>query len=463
MNNNLILNTDSYKVSHYLQYPPGTQYVTSYIEARGSDDPDLQEAVYFGLQAFIKEYLLHPFSLDEVYEAKDVLESHGEPFNLEDWLYIYHKYDGLLPLSIESIPEGSVVPLSVPMVQVRNTDPEVPWLTSYIETSLLRSIWYPTTVATISHAIKRELFKFAIESGSDLNGIDFKLHDFGARGVSSYESAMLGGMGHLLNFKGTDNVAALVGARRYYNEPMAGYSIPAAEHSTITSWGEDKEVEAYRNMLQQFGGENKLVSVVSDSYDIYNAVDNIWGDKLKDEVLNMGGTVVVRPDSGDPLTVPLDIIELLMDKYGYETNDKGYRTLPPQIRVIQGDGINKESIKQILVNMRKRKLTLDNIAFGMGGALLQQLNRDTLKFAMKANSINIDGKEYDVYKRPVTDSGKSSKAGIQNVIRDSHDKWQVGRRGSIIGSNQLTEVYRDGKLMLEESFEKIRKRVIKGY
>lgn len=410
MKNNLILMGDSYKYSHFLQYPEGTETVYSYIEARGSKE-GVEATLFFGLQAFIQEYLTTPITMEDVLEAKELIEAHGEPFNFEGWKHIVEIHKGMLPIQIEAVPEGSVVELSNVLVQVHNTDSAVPWLTSFIETALLRAVWYPTTVATNSYLIKQDLLAYAEKSGS-VEGVDFKLHDFGARGVSSHESAMLGGMGHLVNFMGTDNIEAIVGARRYYDEPMAGFSIPAAEHSTITVWGEDNEAEAYRNMLTQFAKPNALVAVVSDSYDINNAVNNIWGKELYDEVISSGATVIIRPDSGDPTMVPIEVIDSLMNSYGYEVNEDGYKTLPSCIRVIQGDGIDRNSIKAILANMEMMKFSLDNLAFGMGGALLQHMNRDTFQFAMKACYAVVDHHGRDVFKRPVGDMGKASKAGI---------------------------------------------------
>lgn len=457
---NFILMADSYKYSHAPQIPAGTEYITSYVEARGAEDPDYTATVQFGIQMFIKKYLLEPITQADVDEAEELITAHGEPFNKEGWQTIVDEFDGKLPLSIEAAPEGMVIPLKNVLIQVTNTDPRFPWLTSFIETMLVRDGgWYPITVATNSWTIK-QFMKETYERTGSVQGVDFKLHDFGCRGVSSHESAEMGGLAHLVNFMGTDTVPALIAGRRYYNEPVAGFSIPAAEHSTITSWGEDKEVDAYRNMLKQFAGPGKMVAVVSDSYDIYNAAEKIWGEVLKEEVIASGGTVVVRPDSGDPTRVPIDVIEILMEKYGYTTNEKGFRTLPDCIRVIQGDGINKDSIKQILANLEAAKMTLDNLAFGMGGALLQGINRDTLMFAMKANSTVINGVRQDTYKRPATDNGKSSKAGEQALVFDAYDKTFETVRKDELGDreNVLREVFRNGELLIEEDFATIRER-----
>ena len=322
---NLILNTDSYKVSHFAQYPAGTEFVSSYIESRGGVYP---QTLFFGLQAFLKEYLSNPITAADIDEAEAVSVAHGVPFNRPGWEYILESHNGFLPVEIEAVAEGSVVPTGNVLVQVMNTDPACAWLTSYIETALLRAIWYPVTVATVSWNCRNIIARYMEETADNLDGLSFKLHDFGSRGASSEETAALGGLAHLVNFMGTDTLSAILAARRYYGADMAGFSIPAAEHSTITSWGRDGECAAYANMLKQFGGEGKLVAVVSDSYDLWNAIDNLWGGELKAQVEQMGGTLVVRPDSGNPLEVVPAAIERLMAKFGYRTNSKGYRVLP---------------------------------------------------------------------------------------------------------------------------------------
>lgn len=467
---NPILRTDSYKHSHFLQYPPGTERVTSYIEARGFAAPFTvePEVVFFGLQAFIKEYLTDPITKADVNEAEEIVKAHGEPFNREGWDIIVNEYDGFLPLFITALKEGTVVQPGIPLVQVCNTAYRLPWLTSWAETELLRAIWYPTTVATLSREAKKVIKRYLEETG-DVAGLPFKLHDFGARGVSSSESAVLGGMAHLVNFMGTDTMEGLVGARRYYGAEMAGFSIPASEHSTITSWGGPSfEKDAFENMLIQFGGEGKILACVSDSYDLMNAVDNLWGIELNSKIQQMKGTLVVRPDSGDPVDITLQVIEGLGEKFGYDINDKGYKVLNPCVRIIQGDGVNITSIEAILENFKQHGWSADNIAFGMGGGLLQSLNRDSLKFAMKANEILIlkpDGTEVvrDVFKDPITDPGKHSKKGAQIVVKK--EGRLVAKRfldADMIERtlfNQLQPVYiGDGKLSVETTFEDVRLR-----
>jgi len=260
--NNIILDVDSYKVGMYKQYPKGTQYVSSYIEARGSKDIDYDETVFFGMQYFLKEYLSNPITMDNILEAQEIYELHGEPFNLEGWLSILDNYDGYLPLKIESVLEGQVLKTGNVLVQVTNTDSEFFWLTTWIETALLRTIWYATSVASNSRTIKKLLTNYAIRSGSSLDGIEFKLHDFGSRGVSSKESAGIGGLAHLIPFRGTDNIEALIYGRNYYNIKMAGFSIPASEHSTMTTW--KNEYDAMVNMLDAYP-EYPIVACVADN------------------------------------------------------------------------------------------------------------------------------------------------------------------------------------------------------
>ena len=455
---NLILNTDSYKTSHFVQYPKGTEYVSSYIESRGGIYP---KTLFFGLQIFMKQYLTKPITLTDINEAEEILAMHGMPFNYDGWLYILNEHNGYLPLDIEAVQEGSLVPTGNVMVQVVNTDPKCAWLTSYIETALLRAVWYPTTVATVSKNCHSIISHYLSETADNLDSLPFKLHDFGARGASSQESVEIGNLAHLVNFMGTDSLAAIVTARRYYKKDMAGFSIPAAEHSTITSWGREGESAAYANMLKRFGGKGKMVAVVSDSYDIWNAIDNIWGNELKSQVENMGGTLVIRPDSGVPVEIVPEAIERLMDKFGFITNAKGYKVLPDYVRLIQGDGVSATSIEAILYEMKKRGLSAENVAFGMGGELLQKVNRDTQRFAMKTSAICINGEWKEVYKDPITDRVKRSKKGRLALIKQDGQFKTVTIDNIGDAENLLVTVFRDGQVIADYALDDIRQRADK--
>jgi len=462
---NIILNTDSYKASHYLQYPPGTEYVSSYVESRGGK---WDETVFFGIQAFIKEYMLTPITMKDIDEAEWFFKNHGEPFNRAGWERIVKVHGGLLPVRIQAVPEGTVVPVNNVLVQIINTDPQLPWVTSYVETMVLRAVWYGTTVATQSWQIKRDILAALRKTAIDEAQISFKLHDFGARGVSSEESAGLGGAAHLINFMGTDTMTGILVAMKYYNtKDMVGFSIPAAEHSTTTSWGGPKgERAAFENMLKQFGKNGALLAVVSDSYNIYHAVEELWGNKLKKQVLDTGACVVIRPDSGTPWKIVPEVISLLMEKFGYTTNEKGYKVLPPCVRVIQGDGINQDSIRKILKAMDEERQSADNIAFGMGGALLQSVNRDTQRFAMKASAICVNGEWRDVYKDPITDPGKTSKKGrlalIQQAGLGDVSYQTVREQYALEHDSIMKDVYVDGKLLVDDTFAAIRERAQKA-
>jgi nicotinamide phosphoribosyltransferase len=456
---NLILNADSYKSSHFLQYPPDAEVTSFYVEARtGKPGAPYPDTLFFGLQAFLKEYLSRPITAADLDEAREVLTAHGLPFNEAGWQRIVEHHGGMLPLDIQALPEGSVVPRGTALAQICNTDPALPWLPSYIETALLRAIWYPTTVATYSWSCKQVIAEALAKSSDQPEAqLPFKLHDFGARGVSSQESAGIGGLAHLVNFSGTDTLAALITARRWYGAEMAGFSIPAAEHSTITTWGREHEREAYGNMLDRFGA-GPLLSIVSDSYDLANAVTKIFGQELREKILTMNATLVVRPDSGDPRSVVPDTIQRLIAAFGASRNSKGYLVLNPKIRVIQGDGVTLSTIREILDLLLAAGISAENVTFGMGGALLQVLNRDTLRFAMKANAIRMAGAGWtDVYKEPATDPSKRSQAGRLAVVRVGNG-WKTVRADELAGrENQLKSVWRDGKLLVDWSFDDVRR------
>jgi nicotinic acid phosphoribosyltransferase len=772
---NRIIDTDSYKSSHFLQYPPNTTLVHSYLESRGSER-NYTETVFFGLQYLLKRYFAERFTMKDVLEANEVITAHGEPFNLAGWTRLIEKHHGTLPLRVRAVAEGSIVPTRNVLMTVENTDDEFFWLTGWFESQLMR-LWYPITVSTQSYYIKRDVYQFLSETADDADAeIGFKVHDFGSRGVSSQETAAIGGAAHLVNFMGTDTMSALLIHRNFYHSEMAGFSIPAcyddkteiltnkgfklfadltdndlvaqykddetisfispekihsydwnenlirfesnssdlcvtpnhkivrfshaknkleiveakdggyshrnslivsgfsekeneslsmldrlriafqadgsfpsrkdsynglrfglkpirftlkkerkkerlewilnslgfeytrnesesrkgyshfwvksteefskqfdwvqlnevsslwayefleecsywdgrsptentlrydttvkfnadiiqalavlcgirssiyeyvdqrenrkpnysvnllkettklggqytkkseisyqgkvycvtvpsgmilvrrngfvcvsgnSEHSTITSWGRENEIEAYRNMLKQFAKPNALVAVVSDSWNIYEAVEKIWGEQLKQEVIDSGATIVIRPDSGEPVEVVGKVAEILAAKFGTTTNSKGYKVLK-NVRIIQGDGVNPVSIHNICQSLKDKGFSISNIAFGIGGALLQKIDRDTMKFAYKCSAIVRDGKLVDVYKEPITDTGKSSKKGRLDLIKDENGDYQtvvLPEITTIAAENsQLKTVFENGQVLVDDSLEAIRQR-----
>ena len=458
---NPLIDTDSYKISHHRQYPPGTQGMFDYFESRGGK---FDSTVFFGLDAILKRHFSKPITLQDVAEADEFFSEHVGPgiFPTDSFLHVARELSGKLPMVIRAVPEGTVVPTGNVLFTVHSDDRKAYHAVSYFEAALQR-VWYPTTVATLSRECKK-LILAALRKTSDNPDaeISFKLHDFGSRGVSSQESAGLGGAAHLVNFLGSDTVMGIAYAREYYGEKMAGYSIAAAEHSTITSWGKPHEAEAYRNILTQFAKPGGIVAVVSDSYDLFNAIDNIWGGELRQKVIDSGATVVIRPDSGHPPTIVLECLKRLDAKFGHTINTKGYRVLN-NVRVIQGDGINYESIQEIIDTFVEAGYSATNVAFGMGGALLQQVNRDTQKFAIKCSSVVVDGKACPVFKDPVTDPGKRSKAGRVDLFRNETTGILEARQG-FSWDSELRTVYAYGTIMENDfnKFSNIRKRAAEG-
>ncbi len=457
---NRIIDTDSYKASHWLQYPPNTTLVHSYLESRGSDR-DWNETIFFGLQYILKAFFVELFTQELVEEANEVIPAHGVPFNYAGWTSLIKKHNGKLPLRVRAVPEGTIVPLRNALMTVENTDPEFFWLTGWFETQLMR-IWYPITVATQSYYIKKDVYRYLNETSDDPQAeIGFKVHDFGSRGVSSKETAAIGGAAHLVNFLGTDTMASLLLHRDYYGTNTAGFSIPAAEHSTMTAWGRENEALAYRNMLTNFAKPGSIVAVVSDSWNIYEAVEKIWGEHLRQEVVDSGATIVIRPDSGDPIDVVSKITHLLAEKFGTKTNSKGFKVLN-NVRVIQGDGINGDSVNSILARLKSEGFSASNIAFGIGGSLLQKVNRDTLKFAYKCSAIVVDGNLREVYKEPITDIGKTSKKGRLDLSRTKDGAFETVVLKSVdeIESEEsaLKTVFENGELLVDQTLDEIRER-----
>ncbi|MGL5042834.1 MAG: nicotinate phosphoribosyltransferase [Culicoidibacterales bacterium] len=426
---NIILQTDSYKLSHFQQFPDNMVYMFDYIESRGGKYGYTR---FFGLQYYLKKYLCQTITIEMLEEAKLLAQWHGVPFNYEGWLYIINELEGKIPIRIRAVDEGSVIPNHEVLVTIESTNEHVPWVVGWVET-LLMKIWYPITVATFSYKIKLMIEAF-LDTTSDnkVAELPFKLHDFGYRGVSSEESAGIGGMAHLLNFKGTDTIAGLLYAKNYYNAVEPGFSVPASEHSTMTSWGESGEESAFRNMIKKHQ-QYPIISIVADSYNYWEAVADLLGKKLKAEILAHDGFIVIRPDSGDAVTNVLFALEQSEKYFGCQLNSKGYKVLN-KIRILQGDGISEDKIYDILRSItnftkdnKSKGYSAENLVFGCGGALLQgnsksSINRDTHKFAMKCSAIGFKKKGEsqitlrEVFKDPITDRGKLSKKGRLDLI-----------------------------------------------
>lgn len=464
---NIILKTDSYKPTQWKQYPKGTTHVYSYFESRQS----YESITFFGLQSILKKYFVGKVLKQEHIDQADAFFTkhfgRSDAFNKAGWQSMLDKYNGYLPLRIRAVPEGTTVSGSNALFVVENTDPEFFWLTNYVET-ILTHVWYPTTVATNSKKIWSILNFYNNITGAEEGTTEFQMHDFGYRGVSSEQTAALGGLANLLFFFGTDNLSAIEEAEASYNTEgeMIGFSIPASEHSTMTSWTQDGEVEAMRNMLTTY--PEGMIACVSDSYDIMRAVTDYWGGELKDLILNREGCLVVRPDSGDPVVTTQKVIEALWQSFGGTVNEKGYKVLHPNIRVIQGDGIDKDMLVTILKNLYKLGFSSENIAFGSGGGLLQKFNRDTFKFAFKCSSITIKGEgERDVRKFPkewdrdgnYKESFKISKSGRIELFRKRKGLYYTSTEKVATKDEPMFHtVFENGHLLVDDTFNRIRNR-----
>jgi nicotinamide phosphoribosyltransferase len=457
-NKNVILATDSYKFSQYAQYPEGSEEIFEYLESRGGRFP---ETLFIGLQPLLSLFA-ERITQAHVEAADRFVSQHIGPnvFYRKGWEYIVNKLDGKLPIRIRAVPEGTVVPVHNILASIESTDDNCAWVPGPLETQLIRAIWYPTTVGTLSYTVKKTIRKY-LELTGDVNLLPFKFHDFGARGVSSAESAAIGGMAHLVNFMGTDTVEGILYAQEHYlTQAMIGFSIVASEHSTMTSWGgPEGEIKAMKNLIDRFLHKDATVACVSDSFSIYNAIIQHWGTTLKDQIVKSGGTLVIRPDSGDPVQVTLECVQLLGEKFGYSVNDKGYKVLHPAVRLIQGDGIDDVMVEKILANFAKHSWSADNIAFGCGGGLLQKVNRDTQKFAVKASAIRVNGAWRDVYKDPITDPGKMSKKGRLTLLRKGKQYVTV-RIEDVVNypgyEEVLQTVFENGEIKKQYTFEEVR-------
>lgn len=451
--------TDSYKQTHPVLLPPDTQFVYSYLTSRGGMFP---RVLWNGLQYYTLGYLAGKFfDISDIEPARQHMKAHfgrDDCFQTAGWTNMFHKHGGRLPIRIKALPEGEVVESHNALMTVENTDPEFPWLTNWIET-LLMKVWYPTTVGTLSREIRQVIGKALVRTGTP-SLLNYKLHDFGYRGVSSEETAAIGGAAHLINFRGTDTLAATALARQYYDIYMAGNSIPASEHSVICAWGKEFENEAYANFLRRY--PDGMIACVSDTYDIHNAVANLWMGKLRDEVMGRNGVLVIRPDSGDMIPVMEDIFETVGEKAGWESNSKGYRVMPSCVRAIQGDGVNFFTIQNMISQLTRKGWSMDNWGFGMGGALLQQLNRDTLRFAFKASAIDRAGVWFDIYKDPKTDPSKASRPGRFVVVNNGGGFVTLPyNENVIVTSDRLQTVFENGEVKRIQNFEDIRTRAEK--
>lgn len=505
------LTADFYKLSHREQYPEETTKVYSTLTPRSNAHaPWSNEVVFFGLQYFIKEYLVKRFDeeffqvpLDEVIilYTDFVTNTLGKETVTVDHLIALHNL-GYLPLSIQALPEGTLAPMRCPVMVVENTHPDFFWLTNFVETMLSTTIWQPITSATLAHKYREVLDEYAIKTTGSTMGVDWQGHDFSMRGMSSEQSAMASGMGHLVSFKGSDTIPAIFGAHAYYNAPLTAdtaSSIPATEHSISCSYGQTDELELFKHLLTNVYPTG-LFSVVSDTWDFWKVVTE-YIPSLKDIIIARDGKLVVRPDSGNPEdiicgTAPTfgtgstaeekGLIECLWETFGGTVNELGYKVLDSHIGAIYGDSITLERAKAIVSRLEAKGFASTNIVLGIGSFSYQYLTRDTFGFAVKATYAVVNGEERMLFKDPKTDDGtKRSQRGRvavgykEDILRKFPDfdiatltgdqsqndlLWIDGLDATSNatheqdGWNALQQVFLDGQLLIDESLDTIRER-----
>ena len=480
MNINPFLLTDYYKVGHVFQYPDKTELVYSNLTPRNSRLKNIDEMVFFGLQYFTKEYLIAYFNDNFFAQPKEkviadykrrIVTSLGAGLPTYEHLEKLHDL-GYLPIEIKALPEGSKVPMKVPCITIVNTIPEFYWLTNFLETLLSAIIWQPCTSATIAHAYRILLNKYAAETGMPKEFVQWQGHDFSFRGMSSLETAILSGMGHLLSFTGTDTIPAIDALEQYYNadadKELIGGSVAATEHSVMCSGSKDGELETFKRLITKVYPAG-IVSIVSDTWDLWKVCTE-YLTALKETVLQRDGKVVIRPDSGNPVKIICGdpegkteaerkgVVELLWDVFGGTITDKGFKLLDPHIGAIYGDSINLERAQAICEGL-KAKGFASQVVFGIGSYTYQYNTRDTFGTAMKATYVVVDGEGREIFKNPITDDGtKRSATGLLCVKKENnkfvlHDKvsWEEEAQ------SELKTVFKDGKITKEFTLAEIRK------
>lgn len=482
---------DFYKLSHRECYPKGTEVVYSTWTPRTSRIDGITKVAAFGFQGFITKYLIHYFNENFFSQPlENILNDYRriikyslgvdnpEAKHIEE----LHKL-GYMPLEIKAVKEGTLVPIRVPMLSVRNTKPEFFWLTNYLETLFSCSLWQPITSATIALEYKKILTKYAEETG-DVNFVPFQGHDFSMRGMSSLESTEVSGAGHLTSFVGTDTIPAINYLEKYYfanvEKSLIGTSIPATEHSVMCAYGQENEFDLFKRLITEIYPSG-LFSVVSDTWDFWQVVGE-YLPKLKQEIISREGKVVIRPDSGVPEDILCGdkngktelerkgLIESLWDIFGGTINEKGYKELDSHIGAIYGDAITIDRCKTICERLRQKGFASTNVVYGIGSYTYQYNTRDTFGFAMKATYVVVDGEERKIFKDPKTDSGvKKSQRGLVAVIKENEslsfkDDLLESDYQDIRHLDEMNVIFRNGRLIESEltNINMIRERILKG-
>lgn len=416
----IIFRMDSYKYSHPFAYPVGDKKIeamTSYGEARV---PSSVVIVPAGMQLLLKRFFTVRITMADIDAAEKFSEGHfgRKLFDRKSWEKVVNEYGGALPLIIRAVPEGTPIRGGQPIYTVTVVDRDLAWMSAAFETVTQRGVWYPTTIATMDRDIKSKMKQYYLQTGADLNMLPFALHDFGGRGVSSGETAEIGGFAHTTQFAGSDNIEGVLTANFYYKEAMAAYSVYATEHSIEISFGSGSD-DALEYIRQQLAVAKslglKVISIVVDGFDVYREAELIC-TVLRDEIIASGVKVVFRPDSGNMMEVVPRILRMQELAFGYKLTEKGFRQIQ-YVGVIQGDGVDHLAITQLLGKIMCLGYSADCVIFGSGGALLQKVDRDRFRFAQKPSAIKVNGEWRGVSKDPITDPGKRSKEGVLTLVR----------------------------------------------
>lgn len=474
--------TDGYKVDHRNQYPKGTELVYSNWTPRKSRVDGIDHIVFFGLQYFIKKYVIEDFEknffnrpkAEVVKEYKRRITNYLGPDAIT-YEHVEELHDlGYLPVEFKALPEGILVPIRTPMFTVRNTKPEFFWLTNFMETLISCVLWLPCTSATTAFQYRRILNHYVNKTGGDQEFVQWQGHDFSFRGMAGVEAAMMSGDGHLLCFSGTDTIPAIDFLEQYYNadsdKELVGGSVPATEHSVMCMGTEDGEINTFRRLINDVYPAG-IVSIVSDTWDYWEVVTSFI-PKMKEEILARNGKVVIRPDSGDPVLIICGdpnapagspehkgSVECLWETFGGTVSPQGFKLLDPHIGLIYGDSITIERCKEICQRLENKGFASTNVVFGIGSYTYQYVTRDTFGFAMKATYGEVNGEGREIFKNPKTDDGtkKSAKGmiridGENNVITGWADQVSYEEESK----GMLKTVYKDGKLIVDWKLSEIR-------
>lgn len=438
---------DGYKVGHKFQYPQETELVYSNMTPRESRIEGVDEIVFFGLQYFIERYLIEDWNENFFNRPRqEVIDQYDRRITNYlgpiDSSHIGELHDlGYLPIRIKALPEGTSVPIRVPVLTIVNTHDNFSWLTNMLETIMSCILWQPITSATIAREyLKNFRFGAYMAGETDWSFIGWQGHDFSFRGMSSLETAMTSGAGHLLSFDGTDTIPAIDFLEAYYGadceKELIGGSVPATEHSVMCMGGDEDELETFRRLLKTY--PTGIVSIVSDTWDFWNVLTNIL-PQLKDEIMARDGKLVIRPDSGDPVKIIVGdpdaepgtpeykgAIELLHDVFGGTKTETGYITLDSHIGLIYGDSITLDRQTRILMGLHYKGFSSFNVVLGIGSFTYQYNTRDTFGFAIKATYGVIDGVGKEIFKAPKTDSGmKNSAKGLLAIGMDADGEFYL--------------------------------------